>query len=58
MKITGTQKKVDEVFMALQDLDIKATPNNVSIMTGVYEVLREIYAETGEEDGRAESDPE
>ena len=54
-----TQEKVEEVYKALQDLDIKATPNNTSIMAGVYKVLKEIYKETGAvNDGRAESDPE
>ena len=37
------QEKLNDVFTALQGLDIKATPNNVSILDGVYATLREIY---------------
>ena len=39
------QKKIEEVFDALQALDMKPTPHNVSIMCGVYEVLREVFNE-------------
>lgn len=39
------QEKVNEVFDALQELDMKPTPHNVSIMSGVYSFLREIYNE-------------
>ena len=37
------KEKLEAVFNALQELDIKATPHNVSILDGVYDVLREIY---------------
>ena len=37
------KEKIEAVFNALQELDIKATPHNVSILDGVYDVLREIY---------------
>lgn len=37
------KEKVEEVFNALKELDMKPTPNNVSIMDGVYSFLREIY---------------
>lgn len=33
------------VFNALQELDMKPTPHNVSIMNGVYDILRMIYQE-------------
>ena len=55
------KERVEEVFDALQELDIKPTPNNVSIMSGVYSVLREIYESMKEEkdnDGRPAPDPE
>lgn len=37
------KEKVKDVFNVLRELDIKATPNNVSILDGVYATLREIY---------------
>lgn len=37
--------KIKEVFEVLQELDMKPTPNNVSIMDGVYAFLREVYKE-------------
>ena len=39
------EEKVKAVFEALKQLDIKSTPNNVSIMHGVFTYLKEIYAE-------------
>ena len=39
------KEKVEEVFNALKELDMKPTPSNVSIMDGVYSLLREIYRE-------------
>lgn len=48
------KEKIAEAFEALKQLDIKATPNNVSILDGVYDVLRIIYNELGgAEDGRS-----
>lgn len=52
------KEKIEEVFNVLQDLDMKPTPHNVSIMGGVYDSLRAIYAEVeknerNDEDGRA-----
>ena len=44
------QEKLNDVFTALQELDIKATPHNVSILNGVFEILREIYQEMGEKE--------
>ena len=43
-------EKLNDVFTALQELDIKGTPHNVSILNGVYEILREIYQEMGEKE--------
>ena len=39
------QNKIEEAFDALQELNMKPTPHNVSIMIGVYEILKEVYAE-------------
>ena len=57
--------KVNEIFNALQELDIKATPHNVAILDGVFDFLRVIYAELeksekdGEQqDGRAQGGTE
>lgn len=55
--------KVKAIFEALKKLDIMATPGNVSIMTGVYTRLKEIYAELESKEGddggeHAEADPE
>jgi hypothetical protein len=57
------KEKVEEVFNALKELDMKPTPNNVSIMDGVYSFLREIYkeleeAENGGTENGAEVDPD
>jgi hypothetical protein len=47
------KEKIEACFDALQELDMKPTPGNVSIMNGVYSFLREVYAEIekGENDG-------
>lgn len=37
--------KIEDVFNSLQELDIKSTPHNVSIMNGVFDILRGIYQE-------------
>lgn len=59
------KEKVKDIFEALQALDMKPTPRNTSIMSGVYDLLREIYGElegmenvgnTAED--RATADPE
>lgn len=52
------KERIEAIFNTLQALDIKATPNNVSIMHGVYAELRGIYqemevAENGSKDGTA-----
>lgn len=53
------KEKLETIFEALKELDMRPTPPNVSIMNGVYSILREIYKELEEsEHGRAETDPE
>lgn len=42
------KEKVNDVFTLLQGLDIKATPNNVSILNEVFLTLRGIYQELEE----------
>jgi len=42
------KEKIEGVFEALKELDMKPTPNNVSIMNGVYLILREIYEKAEE----------
>lgn len=43
------KEDIKTVFDALQDLDIKSTPHNVSILDGVFDILRKIYQEMGVE---------
>lgn len=40
--------KIETIFEALKLLDIKPTPNNVSILNGVYDMLRALYNEANE----------
>lgn len=47
------KEKIETAFNALKELDIKPTPHNVSILCGVYDLLREIYQ--GVSDGNADS---
>ena len=55
------KEKLTACFDGLQELDMKPTPHNVSIMDGVYSLLREIYRELDEmedkNDGRTENGP-
>lgn len=44
----GMKEKIESVFNALQELDVRPTPQNVSILNAVFEVLRGIYQEMGE----------
>ena len=39
------KEKIESVFNALKELDIKPTPHNVSILSGVYDLLRDVYQE-------------
>lgn len=57
------KEKIEEIFNVLQDLDMKPTPHNVSIIGGVFDSLRAIYAEIekeerNDEDGRAANSSE
>jgi len=56
------KEEIEEIFRVLKLLDIKATPNNVSIMNGVYTLLKAIHneleAKEGTGDGGTEADPE
>ena len=55
------KEKVEAIFDAFQELEIKPTPRNVSILDGAYSFLREIYGELkkkdGAEDGRTQDNP-
>lgn len=44
------KEKIESVFNALQELDVRPTPQNVSILNAVFEVLRGIYQEMGEKE--------
>jgi hypothetical protein len=46
----GMKEKIESVFNALQELDVKPTPHNVSILNVVFEILRGIYQEMGEKE--------
>jgi hypothetical protein len=48
MNPNATQQKAAECFDALQNLELKPTPKNTSILSGVFQLLREIYHELGE----------
>lgn len=56
------KKELKEIFNTLKKLKIDATPENVSIMMGVFTLLKAMYnkLESEEEDGngRPEADPE
>lgn len=55
-------EKLEQCFDALQSLDMKPTPHNVSIMDGVYSLLRELYGELKKKeetiDGGPTADPD
>lgn len=50
------KNKIEEVFNALQELEIKPTPHNVSILDGAYSFLRQIYKELEEGEHGAEKE--
>ena len=56
------KEKIEEIFRVLKLLDIKATPNNVSILHGVFTLRKAMYneleAKEGDGDGGPEADPE
>lgn len=49
------RERIEVVFEALKQLDMKPTPGNVSIMNGVYEQLRAVYNELKEGEENAGS---
>lgn len=54
-----TKGKLKAVFDALKQLNIQATPQNVSILSGVFSFLREIYADLEKNGGENDAgDPE
>ena len=52
------KNKIQECFDALQELNLKPTPHNVSILAGVYELLRQVYTELDKEGDKVASDSE
>ena len=52
------KEEILAVFEILKGLEINATPNNVRIMDAVYNSLRKVYQEMGENDGRNQADTE
>lgn len=48
------KEKIDAVFNILQQLELKPTPNNTSIMCGVYNTLREVYQKLEEMEANSE----
>ena len=52
------KEKVTACFDTLQELDIKPTPHNVSILAGVYELLRQVFEELNKEGDTVASDSE
>lgn len=48
------KEKIDAVFNILQMLELKPTPNNTSIMCGVYNTLREVYQKLEEMEAKDE----
>ena len=48
------KEKIDAVFNILQQLELKPTPNNTSIMCGVYNTLREVYQKLEEMEAKSE----
>ena len=56
------KEEIKEIFNTLKKLKIDATQENVSIMMGVFTLLKAIYNKLDDEerngDGRTEADPE
>lgn len=46
----NVKEVIQSIFDILQELDMKPTPHNVSIMDYVYQTLRNIYTEMGEKE--------
>lgn len=45
------KEEIEEIFRVLKQLDIKATPNNVSILNGVFMLLKTIHTELESKEG-------
>ena len=45
------KEEIEEIFRVLKLLDIKATPNNVSILNGVFMLLKTIHTELEAKEG-------
>lgn len=55
------KEELENIYNALQGLDIKGTPNNTAILDTVYAALRHLYGEVAENAGGTEgpaADPE
>lgn len=50
------KEKLSTIYDALQELQIKPTAHNTSILNGVFNLLKEIYDEMGDDNGRSASD--
>ena len=50
-------EKIEQCFDALQSRDMKPTPHNVSIMDGVYSLLREVYGELKKKEEKTDGGP-
>lgn len=50
------KEQVEAVFNTLQELNIEPTPHNVSILYGVYEVLRGLYNKIGDDENAGDTE--
>lgn len=46
--------KIGGIYNALQELDIKPTPENARILTAVYNTLQDIYTDLEKEEAKDE----
>ena len=46
----GIAKQIESVFEALKELEMKMTPKNASIMTAVYQILKDVYSKLNKEE--------
>lgn len=53
-----TSEKLKAIANTLETLDIKATGENVSKMTGIYQMLNMIINETMEQEAKGDEVPE
>ena len=52
-----TSEKLKAIANTLETLDIKATGENVSKLTGIYQLLNEIIREEAEKEAEEHADP-